>query len=161
MPKTIIGVMGPGRDATPEDVETAQELGRLIASESWVLLTGGRATGVMEAASRGAAGAGGIVVGVLPSSDRSGMSGSVDIPIVTGMGSARNNINVLSSDIVIACGVGMGTFSEVLLAAKAGKQIIMLNQSEASRTFLDEFGSGLFHFPLSPGEAISMAKKLL
>lgn len=161
MAETIVGVMGPGRDATTEDLETAEELGRRIAAEGWVLLTGGRASGVMEAASAGAAGAGGMVVGILPSADRNGMSGSVDIPIVTGLGSARNNVNVLSSDIVMACGLGMGTISEVLLAAKAGKQVILLNQTPDTESFLSQFGTGLFHYASSPSEAVRLAGRLL
>lgn len=160
MTKTIIGVMGPGDGATPEDLQTAEKLGRLIATEGWTLLTGGRASGVMDAASRGANKAGGLVVGILPSSNRSGMSDFVSIPIVTGMDSARNNINVLSSDIVMVCGVGMGTFSEVLLAAKAGKSVILLNQNEASKTFLEQFDSRLFLFVSTPSEAISQAKEM-
>ncbi|MDX1618679.1 MAG: hypothetical protein R3224_07820, partial [Balneolaceae bacterium] len=143
------------------DLETARELGRLIASEGWVLLTGGRASGVMDAASRGAAEAGGWVIGILPDSHKAGMSAHVDVPIVTGLDSARNNINVLSSDIVMVCGVGMGTFSEVLLAAKAGKPVVLLNQSEASTAFLEEFESGLFHFAAGPAEAIARARELL
>lgn len=43
---------------------------------------------------------------------------AVDIPIVTGMGSARNNINALSSNVLVAVGMGPGTASEVALALK-------------------------------------------
>ena len=46
------------------------------------------------------------------------MSEAVDLPIVTDLGNARNNINVLSSNVVIACGMGLGTASEVALALK-------------------------------------------
>ena len=59
------------------------------------MLTGGRAAGVMEAACRGAQAAGGLTVGVLPSADGADMSDAVDIPIVTGLGDARNAVNVL------------------------------------------------------------------
>lgn len=54
--KTVVGVMGPGEGATLADLERAQTLGRLIAGEGWVLLTGGRRSGVMDAASKGAHG---------------------------------------------------------------------------------------------------------
>jgi len=47
----IIGVMGPGTGAKAQDLENAYELGRLIAERGWVLLTGGRNVGVMDAAS--------------------------------------------------------------------------------------------------------------
>ncbi|MDZ7692573.1 MAG: TIGR00725 family protein [Balneolaceae bacterium] len=156
----MVGVMGPG-NASAEVAHSAEQLGTGIAEQGWTLLTGGRRVGVMDAASRGASTAGGLVVGVLPSSDRSGMSPHVNIPICTGIGSARNNINVLSSDLVIACGVGMGTLSEILLAAKAGKHVILLHQTESSEAVLQEFDSNTLHFVSSVEEAITLAKKLV
>ena len=54
MRKIIIGVMGSGEKAKAIDVQNAYELGKLIAQEGWVLLTGGRNVGVMEAANQGA-----------------------------------------------------------------------------------------------------------
>lgn len=130
MSKTIIGVMGPGSGAEKRDKVLAFELGSRIAQKNWVLLTGGRNVGVMHEASRGAKSAGGLTVGVLPTAELTGISEFVDIPIRTGMGSARNNINVLSSDVVVACGAGLGTISEIVLAYKAGKPVILLNQSQ-------------------------------
>jgi uncharacterized protein (TIGR00725 family) len=129
MAKTIIGVMGPG-GATDKEKSMATELGKQIASNGWTLLTGGRNAGVMHAASQGAHEAGGLTIGILPSSDRKGMSKFVDIPIFTGMGSARNNINILSSDVVVACGTGAGTTSEVMLALKSLKPLILLAPSQ-------------------------------
>ena len=38
--------------------------------------------------------AGGLTIGVLPGSDTSEVSDSIDIPILTGMGSARDNMCV-------------------------------------------------------------------
>lgn len=159
MPGTIIGVMGPGSGATAGDLLAAEELGRLIAKENWVLLTGGRASGVMEAASKGAKEAGGLTIGILPTFDKTGMSEFVDIPVVTGMGSARNNINVLTPDVVVACGVGMGTMSEVMLAVKAGKKVILLNQTDASKIFLNEFQTDSIIFASSPIEAVDIIKE--
>ncbi|MFW6359703.1 MAG: TIGR00725 family protein, partial [Chroococcales cyanobacterium] len=135
MRKTIIGVMGPGNGAIPKDLENAYELGKQIATQGWVLLTGGRQEGVMNAASQGAKAANGLVVGILPTQDTSGASEAIDIAIVTDMGSGRNNINVLSSDIVIACGMGLGTASEVALALKQGKNVILLNEQPLSHQF--------------------------
>jgi predicted Rossmann-fold nucleotide-binding protein len=43
--KIIIGVMGVGEQATSGDLENAGKLGKLIAQEDWVLLTGGRKVG--------------------------------------------------------------------------------------------------------------------
>jgi len=101
--------MGPGDKATTSDINRAYHLGQLIADNGWVLLTGGRNVGVMDAASRGAKMVGGLTIGILPSNDTRAMSDAVDIAIVTDMGNARNSINVLSSDVVIACGMGIGT----------------------------------------------------
>ena len=128
MRKIIIGVMGPGNGASGKECEKAYELGRLIAQEGWTVLSGGLAVGIMDAVSRGAREAGGLTIGILPMDRRDGLSPAVDIPIVTGMGSARNNINVLSSDVVITCGISAGTASEVALAIKADKPLIFLSE---------------------------------
>ena len=95
MKKIIIGVMGPGDEARPEDIARARTLGALIAKKGWVLLSGGRNSGVMHAVNEGASNAGGLTVGVLPYKDPEGISSFVDIPIISDMGSGRNNINVL------------------------------------------------------------------
>lgn len=137
MSRTIIGIMGPGK-ATKQECEHARSLGQLVAQEGWVLLTGGRDKGIMDAASSGASGAGGLVIGVLPGSERSGASRFVDIPICTGMGSARNAINILSSDIVIACGSGAGTTSEIMLALKSEKPLILYSPSQNLVDFITE-----------------------
>ena len=67
--------------------------------------------------------------------DKQGMSEYVDIPIVIDLGSARNNINVLTSDVIVACGMGPGTASEVSLAIKASKPAILLNATESEQIF--------------------------
>ena len=161
MGKTMIGVMGPGRGARAEDVRAARELGRLVALEGWVLLTGGRDSGVMDAASRGARAAGGLTVGVLPGDDDSGASPAVDIRVVTGMGQARNNINVLSSSAVVACGMGAGTASEVALALKAKKPVVLLRAGEEARAFFESLGGELLNVADSPHEAVVIARSLL
>ena len=122
---TIIGVMGGG--VCDEDVAAqAARIGTLIAERGWVLLTGGRDAGVMSAASRGAKDAGGLVVGVLPDTHVDGASSHVDIPILTGMGDARNAINVLSSRVVVALFGGAGTLSEIALALSADRPVVAL-----------------------------------
>lgn len=153
--------MGPGDNPTSQDLENAEELGVLIAKEGWVLLTGGRKEGVMNAASKGAQEAGGLVVGVLHTPDLSGMSEYVDIPIVTGMGGARNNINVLSSDVVIACGMQAGTASEIALAIKAGKQVILLADDEEGKVFFRRLGGEGISIVNAPKEAIDVCQSIL
>jgi len=135
MTKIIIGVMGPGDGATKEICNQARELGQLIAQTGWVLLTGGRNAGVMDAAIRGAKEAGGLTIGILPTSTLDGASEPLDIPVLTGLGDARNTINVLSSAIVIACGMGPGTASEIALALKVGKRVILLDSGPTGQAF--------------------------
>ena len=162
MRKIVVGIMGPGRGATPADLDCARALGRRVAEAGWVLLSGGRNVGVMDAASRGAKTAGGLTIGILPGGDDRGISEAVDIAIATDMGNARNNINVLSSDAIVACGMGIGTLSEIALALKAGKPVVLVNWDEKSRGFL----AGLVQknhlfFASDPEEAIAMVRKLL
>lgn len=161
MRKIIIGVMGPGTGASETDWENAYTIGTLIAQEGWVLLTGGRNVGVMDAANRGAKSANGLTVGILPDAGDSGVSDAVHIAIFTDMGSARNNINVLSSDGVIACGMGAGTASEVALALKANKPIVLLTQDRESQRFFQHLSHHHIWIATSPKDAIAFLKQAL
>ena len=122
----IIGVMGGG-SADNETVQNAYQLGNLIAARGWILLNGGRNAGVMEASAKGARENGGITVGILPDETARAASRFIQIPILTGMGNARNSINVLSSHVVVACPGGTGTISEIALALKSRRPVILLN----------------------------------
>lgn len=124
--RTVIGVMG---GAVTEEAVThvAYDIGRLIAEHDLVLLNGGRDAGVMAASARGASEAGGLVVGILPGETAAGVAPHVDIAIPTGMGDARNAINVLASHVVIALPGGAGTISEVALALKSGRPVVAVN----------------------------------
>lgn len=161
MRKIIIGVMGPGATATDLDLENAYQLGRLIAQAGWVLLTGGRNQGVMDAASKGAKAANGLTVGILPSSNITTASEAVDIAIVTDLGNARNNINVLSSHIIIACGMGAGTASEIALALKVKKKVILLNNDENSKKFFQSLAKNQILIADNPVSAIELVTELL
>jgi hypothetical protein len=128
--KPVIGVMG-GSKATAADSADARLLGQMIAQRGWILLNGGRNTGIMAATAEGAreaidAGADGLVVGVLPDPTANRAAPDLDLAIVTDMGDARNVINILSSDVVIACPGALGTLSEIVLAMKRGKPLILL-----------------------------------
>lgn len=160
--RVVIGVMGAGDNARDEDVEAAFALGAAIAQEGWVLLSGGRNSGVMDAVNRGAKQTGGLTIGVMPGSDKSSMSDAVDVGIVTGMGSARNNINVLSSDVVIACGAGgAGTASEIALALKSRRPVILLNDRAESLSFFETIGGDLVHASNSVASTVSLIRSLL
>jgi uncharacterized protein (TIGR00725 family) len=161
MKKIIIGIMGPGESATSTDLENAYQLGQLIATAGWILLTGGRNVGVMDAAAKGAKAANGLTVGILPNNNTHGISEAVDIAIVTDMGNARNNINILSSDVIIACGMGMGTASEIALALKANKPVILLNDSPESKLFFKKLATANIFVLHNVVEAIAQTGKIL
>lgn len=161
MRKIVIGVMGAGEEATNADCKAAYELGRLIAEAGWILLTGGRNVGVMDAASRGAHQAGGLTVGILPGNTREGMSESVDVAIVTGIGNARNNINVLSSDIVVACGGRLGTVSEIALAIKANKQVILLNPPASLQNFFQNLSEFQVYVAATSQDVMQIIREIL
>ena len=148
----IIGIMGGG-DANENDVQDAYTLGTLIAKQGWVLLNGGRNTGVMAASAKGASDLDGLTIGILPGNTPRHASEHIRIPIVTGIGNARNCINVLSSDVVVACPGGMGTLSEIALALKCRKPVILLNYEKEKRFELFQ-QEGLLSYADSPQEAI-------
>lgn len=153
--------MGPSNNATPKDLENAYQLGQLIAQAGWVLLTGGRKAGVMEAANQGAKAAGGLTVGILPTNNTQGMSDAVDIAIVTDLGNSRNNLNVLSSDVVIACGIGLGTASEVALALKNSKFVIFLAENHQAYQFFLSLSPNQVLSASTPHQTIEQVKKII
>ena len=119
-----IGVIGEGT-CSPRVARDAERVGAEIARAGAVLLCGGL-RGVMEAASRGAARAGGLVVGILPGFSRSDANRWVTLPIVTGMDQARNVVLVRSCDAIVAVGGMYGTLSEIALALKLGVPVVGL-----------------------------------
>jgi len=161
MKKIIIGVMGPGKQATAADWQNAYELGKLIAQQEWVLLTGGRNVGVMDAASRGAKSANGLTIGILPGNNTNGVSEAVDIAIATDLGNARNNINVLSSDVVVACGISAGTISEIALALKSNKKVILLNNDEQSKVLFKKLSPQNIYLAQGVEQAIAFSQQIL
>jgi uncharacterized protein (TIGR00725 family) len=121
----LIGVIG-GAQCSAKEAELAEAVGRELAGRGATLVCGGLG-GVMEAACRGAKSAGGTTVGVLPGEDRNTANPYVDIPIVTGMGPARNVIVVRSSHAVIAVDGSYGTLSEIAFALNGRIPVIGLN----------------------------------
>jgi uncharacterized protein (TIGR00725 family) len=161
MPKVVIGVIGPGAAATASDLQFAYDLGQKIAAAGWVLLTGGRNVGVMDAASQGAKQSGGLTIGILPTEQLTDVSAAIDIPILTAMGSARNNINVLSSQVVIACGMGLGTASEIALALKANKPVILLNTSAEAQAFFQALAPKQIQIADHPEAAVELVRVIV
>jgi len=104
----------------------AEAVGRLLAERGAALVCGG-GSGVMEAASRGAHSAGGVVIGVLRGTDASEANGFVTHTVATGIGHARNLAVVASGDAVIAVGGEWGTLSEIAFARKLGRTVVALD----------------------------------
>jgi uncharacterized protein (TIGR00725 family) len=120
-----VAVVGSG-EATGELYEQARTVGRLVAERGGVVVCGGLG-GVMEAVARGATEAGGVALGILPEKDRGRANIYLTYSVVTGMGHARNLAVALSGDVVVAVGGGYGTLSEIGLALKAGRPVIVLS----------------------------------
>ena len=117
-------MIGPGA-AEPADLDRAEAVGAALADAGAVLVCGGLG-GVMEAACRGASGAGGLTVGLLPGDTRERANDWVEVAIPTGLGEARNVLIVRAASAVIAIGGGWGTLSEMALAIRAGKPVVGL-----------------------------------
>jgi uncharacterized protein (TIGR00725 family) len=117
-----VAVVGPG-DASPQELQSAEEVGAGLAALGAVVVTGGLG-GVMEAASRGAKSRRGRTIGILPGEDRDAANGWVDVAIATGLGELRNGLVVRTVDAVVAVGGGHGTLSEIALALKGGRPVV-------------------------------------
>jgi uncharacterized protein (TIGR00725 family) len=124
----FVAVIGSA-SCSEEVTALAEAVGREIARRGAVLVCGGRG-GVMEAACRGAKAAGGTTIGILPGTDPSEANPYVDVPIVTGLGEARNAIVVRTADAVVAVSGGYGTLSEIGLALKMGRPVVGLGTWE-------------------------------
>jgi uncharacterized protein (TIGR00725 family) len=154
--RVAVAVVGAGQ-CDAQIATLAAEIGKLVAERGAVLITGG-STGVMEAASRGAHDAGGLVVGILAESDSRAANPWVDVAIPTGMGQLRNGLVVESAGAVIAVAGEWGTLSEIAFARKIGKPVIGLRTWRFSR---DDAGDDDLVRVDSPQEAVDQAFALL
>lgn len=152
--------MGGGEIVNTGDYEVARCLGGLIAKEGWILLNGGRASGIMEASARGAKENGGLTIGILPGDNPEWASEYIVIPILTGIGFARNYINVLTSEVVVALPGRTGTISEISLALNIGKKVISLN-FDLGPLFKKYEEDKQLIYAKKPQEVIGLIKKIL
>jgi len=150
--RPYVAVVGPSAGGSAE-LEAASEVGRLLADRGAVVVCGGLG-GAMAAACRGAKGAGGVTLGILPGADRSVANRWVDVAVATGLGEARNAVVVRTADAVIAVAGAYGTLSEIALALAAGTPVIGLETWELARA--GEVDAGIEQAG-SPEEAVRLA----
>jgi hypothetical protein len=146
-----LSVIGAGT-AEPQLALLAAEVGRRLAERGAVLVCGGLG-GVMEAAARGAREVGGTTLGILPGESRAAANPWIEHAVVTGIGHARNLAVAASGDAVIAIGGEWGTASEIALARKLGRPVVLLGLGPAIE------GEGIVH-AASPAEAVELALSL-
>jgi uncharacterized protein (TIGR00725 family) len=121
-----VSVIGSGTCAQDSELAgLAEEVGRRLAEAGVVLVCGGM-SGVMEAASRGAAEAGGTVIGIVPTESIADANPYCSHVIATGIGHARNLAVVASGEAVIAIGGEWGTLSEIGFARRLGRTVVTL-----------------------------------
>ncbi len=154
--KKFIAVIG-GSQASRKESRLAEEVGRELAKRGAILVCGGLG-GVMEAACRGASSEGGITIGILPGENRREANKYVQIPVVTGIGYARNVAVVKSAQAVIAIGGSYGTLSELGHALQSGIPVIGLNTWSLSKN--GKLNSSIIPAQ-NPTEAVEKAFELI
>jgi len=169
----LIAVIGksakdPSDPVPPEALRAAEEVGRLIAESGAIVVSGGL-SGVMEAVSRGAKSAGGLVLGLLPGFDKRDANAYVDIAITTGMGWMRNTLTVRTADAVIMISGGIGTLNELTVAYQEKPTVVLegtggwsdrIREIAYKGKHLDESRSAELHFARTPDEAVDLALRL-
>ncbi len=148
----VIGVMGSGADALPQEIVNAHEMGKIIAERGWITLTGGSSLGVMHSALFGAKELNphSTTIAILSQrGEAEKTSQCADVCIPTGMGEGRNNLNIVSSDFIFFCcdnpWKDPGTFSELCFAIKHKKPFLAVCSAAAGlniwKEILKNFGT--------------------
>lgn len=150
--RVVIGIMGAS-ECDADVYEMARRVGTLIAERGAVLLCGGRG-GVMEAAARGAKEACGLTIGILPGMNarETPPNPYIEVAIFTGLRDGRNWVNVCASDAIIAIAGGYGTLSEIALALKTGKPVVLLHSWE-----LPQREHVALYYAQTPEQAVELA----
>src|SRR4030042_1923842 len=149
----FIAVIG-GSEVSPQITRLAEEVGREIARRGATLVCGGMG-GVMEAACKGASEEGGLTVGILPGENRDMANPYVQIPVMTGIGYARNAAVVKTAQAVIAIDGSYGTLTEIGYALQSGIPVIGLKTWSLS---IDGKADKNIIIAQSPKEAVEKAK---
>lgn len=147
-----VAVVGPADGARPADLEHAEAVGRLLAEQGAILLTGGH-HGVMAAAARGSRSAGGVSIGLMPGVDRSEGTPDHTYLLPTGLGELRNGLLVRAADAVVAVGCSWGTLSEIALARRTQVPLVLLDPWELPA----DVGTVVEH----PADAVAVIDEIL
>ena len=153
----VIGDSDPRGPDANRILEWAEEIGQQLARGGATLITGGLG-GVMRASARGALGAGGETIGILPTANASDANEFIRTPIATGLGVVRNLVVVTSADVVVAVGGRHGTLSEIGLALRMGRHVVALSSWRVESEH--RLGGARVHRVRTPREAVELALRL-
>ncbi|MCC7023104.1 MAG: TIGR00725 family protein [Thermomicrobiales bacterium] len=159
-----VAVCAPGT-ATDEELLLAGAVGKTLAEQGCTLVCGGLG-GAMAAASRGAKSAGGSTIGIIPGYDDRAANPWIDHVICTGIGQARNALVVATGQAIIAVGGGWGTLSEIALALRLGRPVVLLGGwgellgNEDGRARIADLG-GEVRFAETADDAVGAALEML
>jgi uncharacterized protein (TIGR00725 family) len=110
----------------------------------------------MEAVSRGAASAGGTVIGIVPSTSPDDANPYCTHVVATGIGHARNLAVVASGDAVIAIGGEWGTLSEIAFARRLDRVVVAIQSWEVTGAGAMDGAPGI-EVVSDPGAAVDRA----
>jgi len=130
----MIAVVGSGGPLTPAVDALARELGAALVRAGYGIVCGGRG-GVMEAVAGGGAAVPPPrppIVGILPGYDFAEANPHLDLVVPSGLGHARNAVVAAAGDAVICVAGGAGALSEVALARKIGRPVLVFGGSGGS-----------------------------
>ena len=167
---TVIGksARNPADPVPAEALRAGEEVGKLLAERGAIVVTGGL-SGVMEAVSRGAQHAGGLVIGILPGFDKRDANRYVDVAFTTGMGFMRNTLTVRAADAVIMISGGIGTLNELTVSYEDKPTVILegtggwadrIRDIAYKGVHLEESGRRTLYYASTPREAVSLALEL-
>ncbi len=172
MKKSVISVFGSSRcSESHSDYILAVELGAALAQAGFVIASGGYG-GAMEAVSRGAAGAGGHVIGVVASAFSSKANSWVAETIVVPKWEDRLMKLISLGDGYIACPGGTGTLVELAVAwemihkrVMPPKPVVTLGEFwrpiVAQIESFDANSCGLVRLAATPGDAVAALRAQL
>lgn len=164
-----VGIIGKSGEISEKVYKAAYKVGKEIALQEGVLLSGGR-DGVMEAASKGAKEHGGYTVGIMPGLTREEANPYLDVALTTGLGfDIRSDVLIRSSDVIIMINGGNGTFNEASTAYLWGKPIIVfegtggwadkIKEVAEEGKYLDQRKNVKLRYAASPIKVVNLAFK--